>query len=233
MKTKTSLSIHQPNFIPWLGYFNKIKESDVFIILDTVQYPRGKTIANKNKIFTKNGIHELVIPVSKKNTLEGRCLYTDVEISSEKELLKMMKTIESNYSKHPFFDETMALINKSYSIDKSFTKCNIDFIVDLSELLDITTKIKLLSTFDETLGMKNQLIRDLCNLNSANVYLSGMGAAKYNDEIYLSSYGITLMYQDYSPIPYKQLNAKESFEPNLSSIDALMNLGFDGVKRLI
>lgn len=58
------LSMHQPNFIPWIGFFDKIEKSDVFVLLDDVQYPRGKSVANRNKILGKNGVVEMVVPIS-------------------------------------------------------------------------------------------------------------------------------------------------------------------------
>ena len=61
------VSIHQPNYIPWAGYFHKIANSDVFVIFDDVQFPRGKDWIFRNKIKTESGEKWLSVPVKNKN----------------------------------------------------------------------------------------------------------------------------------------------------------------------
>lgn len=222
MQKRTVLSMHQPNFLPWTGYFNKIKKSDVFVILDNVQIPRGKSIANRNFIKTSQGKQEVIVPVKKPSGFEGKVTYDMVEVADNKWLKKFLNTIRLNYNKAEYFDKYFPEISTIFS-ESGFCKMNIDFITFVLSELDIKTELKFLSHQKEELGQKNELIVNLCKKYGANVYLSGEGARKYNDEKYLKEHGIDLEYQDFTPPVYDQLY--NDFIPNLSVLDLLMNQG--------
>ncbi|MCF8307719.1 MAG: WbqC family protein [Bacteroidales bacterium] len=216
------LSIHQPNFLPWIGYFDKIKKSDVFVILDEVQIPRGKSVANRNKIKTPQGEMELVVPISKPKGNEGKITYLMARIADDKWTKKALKAIEHNYSKSPFFDKYFSIIKELFS-QGDFCQMNVDFIKYVVKELEINTEIELLSQQKGEFGNKNELIVNLCRHFDANVYLSGKGAKKYNDTSYLNRFDIQLEYQEFEHPVYDQLHGK--FIPYLSVLDLLMNHG--------
>jgi len=216
------LSIHQPNFLPWIGYFDKINKSDVFVILDEVQLPRGKSVANRNKIKTPQGEMELVVPISKPKGNEGKVTYREARIADGKWAKKALKAIELNYSKAPFFDKYFSVIKDLFS-KGDFCQMNVDFIKYVVKELEINTEIELLSRKEGEYGNKNDLIVNLCRHFDANVYLSGKGAQKYNDPLYLKQYGIKLEYQEFEHPVYTQLHGE--FIPYLSVLDLLMNHG--------
>src|SRR5215216_4803864 len=94
------VSIHQPNFLPWLGYFDKLLKSDVFVLFDDVQFPRGKTYANRVLIKTINGEAWITVPVADRGELQ---LIKDVSIAANPVWKrKLIKTLEVNYAKAPF-----------------------------------------------------------------------------------------------------------------------------------
>ena len=60
------LSCHQPQYLPWLGYFDKINKSDIFVFLDDVQYKK-REFQNRNKIRNSTGEEWLTVPVISKD----------------------------------------------------------------------------------------------------------------------------------------------------------------------
>ena len=79
----TTLAIHQPNYLPWIGYFDKMRTADVFVLLDAVQYPRARSVANRNAIRTAQGELLLTVPVSKPKGSEGKAGYREVTFADE------------------------------------------------------------------------------------------------------------------------------------------------------
>ena len=224
MGKKKIFSVHQPNFIPWLGYFDKINNSDVFIILDDVLIPRGTSVANRNKILSNNGIIELTFPISHPKGNNRLTSYKDILFVDEKSKQKIFKTIQSTYLKAPFYKKVITLLEEVFNED-SFCKMNITYIRKVCELLNINTEIILMSDL-KTDGQKNELIVGLGKLINGDVYLSGTGAKSYNDEAFFNANGIELVYQNYKPENYIQFNSTESIA-YLSSLDYLFNKGFN------
>jgi len=217
--------MHQPNFIPWIGYFHKIRKSDVFVLLDEVQIPRGKSVANRNKIKSAQGELELVVPLAKEKGYEGKITYTMARIADQKWQKKALKAVELNYSKAPYFDRYFPIIKELFNYN-DFCSMNVGFIRFVVKELDIDTPLNLLSEIDGKLGNKNELIVNLCRRFDANVYLSGKGASKYNDPDYLNDNGVKLEYQEFEHPVYRQLHG--DFIPYLSVLDLLMNHGPEG-----
>lgn len=216
------VSIHQPNYIPWIGYFYKIFKSDYFVILDVVQYPRGKSFAARNKIKTSNGVTFLTIPISIPKGEDGKVKYTDVKFANTKWKRKHLKTVELNYKKAKYFDEVFPIYRDVIGSAKDFTAMNIELIKKISNYLNIDTKIILLSELLEKFGQKTQLIIDICKKLNANVYLSGTGGGRvYNEEDKLNDNGIELEYSKFQHPKYSQLWG--GFESHLSIIDILFN----------
>jgi len=223
MKKEIVFSVHQPNFLPWLGYFNKIAESDVFVILDDVLIPRGTSIANKNRILTSNGILELTFPISHPKGNNRLTAYKDVLFVDDKSKQKILKTIQSSYSKSPFYDEVYPFIEQVFEAN-SFCELNETFIIELCKKFELKTQILKMSDL-EVEGAKNELIVGIGKKVEGTVYLSGTGAKSYNDPAYFKEHNIELIYQNYSPLEYTQYNSKV-FNKNLSVIDYLFNQGF-------
>jgi hypothetical protein len=217
------LSMHQPNFLPWIGLFHKIAKSDVFIILDTVQFPRGKTIANRNSIKTPNGAFELVVPISKPKGNNGKVSYREIGFGNSKWMDKILKTIEMSYKKAPYFREYNAYLQQLFTIN-NFAALNIKFIKDTASFLNISTDIKLLSDLKiPEWEDKNAFIANLARQNDCNIYLSGQGGKKYNNKEHLQQKGISLKYNTFAPFQYSQLHGE--FIPFLSVIDLIFNMG--------
>ena len=225
------LSVHQPNFIPWVGYFHKIACSDTFIILDQVQFPRGKSVANRNKINSSKGILDLVVPLSKIKGNEGKVNYNQILFADKNWHNKILKTIYYSYSKTKYFDEVYEWLQSIFHIN-NFCEMNVRFITDLCNKFQLKTKIILQSQIYYDFNLKNNdLIIQLCKITEANTYLSGHGAKAYNDNKIYESHSIKLIYTEFVHPIYPQNS--DDFESHLSVLDMLFNLGFEETRLLL
>jgi WbqC-like protein family len=217
------LAIHQPNYLPWVGFFDKLRRSDVFVLLDEVQYPRGRSVANRNRIRTANGALMLTVPVSTPQGSQGKALYREIRFADLAWRRKHLRTIDQAYSRARHFDrlypELRALIER---ID-SFCDLNVALIRWMADSLGIATRIALMSELGSDFGSQNQLIIKLATATGCTEYLSGAGGAAYNDAALLAEAGVTLRYQDFQAPRYPQLG--EGFLPDLSALDMLLNCG--------
>jgi len=218
------MAMHQANYIPWIGYFHKMAHADVFVYLDTVQYPRGRSFSARNKIKSPNGEIFLTIPISVPKGKEHKVLYTEIEFADHKWKEKHKKTIQLNYKKAPFFDEIFPLYTQEIDRSSTLLELNINLIEAIATYLNINNQRLKLSEILSTFGQKTDLIIDICKATDADIYLSGTGGGKeYNDETKLKANDIKLIYDEFQHPVYKQLWS--DFIPNLSILDLLFNRG--------
>jgi hypothetical protein len=219
----TTLAIHQPNYLPWIGYFDKMRTADVFVLLDDVQYPRSRSVANRNTIRTAQGELLLTVPVSKPKGSEGKAGYREVAFADEGWRRKHLRTIEQAYRRAPHFERLFPALEGIITEGRSFCDLNVALIRWMAGELSIKTPTPLMSELRDDFGRSNEMIVELCRATSAEVYLSGTGAGAYNDPDRLAAEGIELRYQDFHHPTYPQLG--EGFLPNLSALDMLLNCG--------
>lgn len=224
-------AVHQPNYVPWLGYFHKLAAADVFVYLDAVQFPRGQSFAARNRIKTPNGVAWLTVPVSVPKGREGKATYREVELVEPRWRDKHMKTVEQSYGRAPYFDDVFELYRTGLEAGGSFLDVNLALLEGFADYLGIDTRRVVLSELLPEFGQKTELIVDVCNSLGADEYLSGSGGgAEYTDEERLAEEGIGLRFDTFEPGEYPQLGG--DFEPGLSALDALMNCG-PGARELI
>jgi len=215
------LSVHQPQYLPWLGYFDKIAKSDCFVFLDCVQYKK-REFQNRNKIRTRDGWIWLTVPVISKS--KGFQLINEVLINNSIGWQnKHLKSIICCYKNAKYFNEHIGFFENIYN--KKFEKLidiNLAIIYYLLEQFSIKTKI----FFESSLSIstkKTQRIIDICKKLNADTYLSGIGGKDYLDEELFEKENIKLIYQDFKHPVYKQ--CYEPFIPYMSAIDFLFNCG--------
>ncbi|MGI9611455.1 MAG: WbqC family protein [Acidimicrobiales bacterium] len=220
-------AVHQPNYLPWLGYFSKIAASDVFVFLDTVQFPRGRNFSVRNRVKTANGSVYLTLPVSVPKGSNGRVTYNEVTLADPNWRTKHLKTIELAYKKAPFFNEVFDLYGEAVEgIDPAgrLVDLNLRLIDMVMTYVGIETSTVRLSELDADFGAKSQLIVDIGTSLGATTYMSGTGGGRdYNDEQLLAENAIDLRYSTYQPAEYPQLWGE--FERSLSVLDILFNCG--------
>jgi len=213
------LSAHQPAYLPWLGYFDKIARSDVFIYLDSVQFEKNSFI-NRNQIKTPQGPLWLTIPVKTKGHTSTTLRSTEID-DVQPWRTKHLKSIQMNYRKAPRFEERFpkleALIRMPESNLAEYCFQQLHFWL---QELSIDTQVVRSSglSFESA---KSNLILDLCRHFSAGHYLSGALGREYLIEDDFNKAKIVVNYQDFTSQMHAQLWG--DFIPNLSILDWWMN----------
>ncbi len=225
------VSIHQPNFIPWLGYFSKIKQSDKFIILDTVdlQIGNANSITTRSRIKTQQGELWLTIPIKKSESKIIHHIQIDNKQPWQK---KMLKSIQMSYSKAPEFASIFPFFERLINNNtESLSELNTSIIIAIAQWLKIDTPIIIASTLPAVSDDKNYRLIELIKSVEGTTYLSGNGARQYNDEAAYNANGIKLTYTAFKPLEYAQLHG--DFIPGLSILDLMMNLPKSEIQNML
>ncbi len=223
------VSINQPAYLPWLGYFHRIAISDVHVILDHVQFEKN-SFTNRNKIRTKEGWSLLTVPVQTKGKF-GALQINELEIARNTNWQKKHKTsIMLNYSKAPFFDEYFPFFESVYSKEwDKLSKLLNEINLYLLKCLGINKKILYSSQLD-VMGQKSDLVLNICRKTEATTYLSGSLGRNYLQTDQFEQQHISICYHDYQHPVYKQVY--KGFQPHMSIIDLLFNHGDKGLEIL-
>lgn len=215
------VAIHQPNFIPWIGYFYKINHCDVFVLLDDVQYTKNSLI-NRNKIKNTEGEQWVTMPVLHSGNFGQNINETHLMLF-EKHYNKFIRTIQTYYSKAPYFEEVMPLlVINDFSCD-ILSVLNEQLIRRVAHYLEISTPIKKSSELHGVEGSSTNRLISICKLFGADKYLAGFGGKNYQEDTLFYQAGIEPCVSSFTYPHYEQLHG--SFVPNLSVLDVLMNNG--------
>lgn len=232
MQRNLIVSIHQPNYMPWIGYFNKIKQSDLFVFFDDVQFERGKTYTSRTRI-NNQGIEQwLTVPIlGKGNLLDIKDTKCD---NNQNWQVKHLKTIESIYKKSKYFNEVYSILEPVLVADKEFiADYNIQLIESILNYLDFDVKCVRSSSLDISNKQGLEKIISILQKLNATSYISGSGAGskRYIDESQFDKANIKLLWQQFKSSSYLQLKTNE-FIPNLSIIDLLFSQGKNSINFL-
>ena len=224
------VAIHQPNYLPWIGFFQKIAAADIFVILDVAKFTKNGII-HRNKIRTKEGWIWLTIPIE--NKYKGVAI-KDVYLPEDRKWWgKHWRLIMGNYGRAKYFAEYKEFFEKIYSEKKhiKLQELNEAIIFYLFECFDIHPKIIRSSelNLDSSLA-KTNLNLEIVKKVGGDIYISGMGGKKYLEEEKFEKEGIEIKYFEFRPFEYPQ--RWEGFEPYMSAIDLLFNVG-EKAKELI
>lgn len=225
------IGIHQPNCWPWAGYFDKIARSDIFVLLDNTQLIKtGGSWVNRVRLIISGQATWMTVPVIRPHGVQ---LIKDVMINESTPWRdKLLKTIQMNYTRAPFFKQVFPLVEELISnpTDK-LAEHNETSIRAITNALGLdTSKLVLGSSLDVTGTGTNLLVSMTLAVNGTS-YLCG-GGATYQEDDKFAQAGIELIYQQFKHPVYPQVNTKE-FIPGLSIIDALMNCGIEGTRKLL
>lgn len=222
--------IHQPDFMPYLGFFHRLLYADLFVILDNVQFVRGSNSWHcRDKIKTSNGEKWITISVEKckQNTSINEVIISNKINWRENHLNQII----TNYKDALFFKEIFEYINELYSFEcEKMIDFNLKSIKMLMKLLNINIEIKLASSLDAK-GKNNELLVSLIKEVKGQNYLSGLGAKEYYDPLVYENEGVNVIFQDFKHPVYPQLFGE--FIPYLSSIDLLFNCGIEESRRIL
>jgi hypothetical protein len=226
------VAIHQPHYLPWLGYLDKLDSADVFIVLDTVQFKKHEW-QNRNRIRTKDSWQWLTVPIV--DRFPERI--DRVEINGRTDWQrKHAQALRLHYGSAPHWasagPELTALLQKEWT---RLCDLNLAVLDLLCRSLAITTPRRLASTLQAREEPTDRLI-DLCRAVGGTVYLAGQGAARpqgaesYMDFGRFSRAGIQVQVQDYRHPEYPQRYTP--FVSHLAVVDLLFNCGPESLQIL-
>lgn len=227
------VAIHQPNFLPWLGYFAKIAASDVFIVMDNAQFPKkGGSWSNRVKLRVAGNAAWVTVPIVR--AYHGVRTVHEMQIDNGSPWRgKLLKTIRMNYAQAPFIDSVFPLLEKIISFEtESLAEFNLFGIRTIGETLGLhTSRLAIGSTLSVT-GAATDLLIDMVKAVAGTTYLCGGGASGYQDDDAFGRAGIRLQYQSFVHPEYGQ-GRGVAFQPGLSIADALMWCGVEGTGGLL
>jgi hypothetical protein len=214
-------AIHQPQYVPYLGFFHKLAHADVLVVLDTVQFQKNG-LQNRNKIKSAKGWQWLTVPVSHGH--DSKIL--DVQIGDHgKFARKHWSTLQSNYGRAPHFawaaERLRPVLEATWT---HLSPLNIQLARVACELLEIKAPHVLASDLPSE-GESSALLISLCKAVGADAYLSGPGGRGYMDLDLFERAGIQVLWQEFVPPTYPQVFPEAGFVPNLSILDILFNCG--------
>lgn len=222
------VGIHQLHYLPWLRYVHKIACSDVFVILDNIQYNKNGH-QNRNRIKTPQGALTLTVPVFDHfaQSLDS------VRIDNKRNwAAKHWRSIEQNYRRAPYFERYAPALSAFYQRPwERLNELNRPMLAYFLEALEIKTPVLYASDLDVP-GEATTRLANLIRAAGGSAYLTGAYALEvYLDAEELAAAGITLEIQTWNAIAYPQ--AHGPFIPDLSIVDLLMQCGPQSRKVLL
>lgn len=214
-------AIHQPNFFPWLGYFDKIRQADIFVFLDGVAYPKSGSGSgswcNRSRVLINKEAKWLGCPIRKEHGIQ---LIHHVQIDDRQPWRKkMLKTLEYNYCHAHNYEKAMELLQPLILFETdNLAEFNIHAIKTIAKYLSLEIIFKRQSELPVA-GHSNELLVNIVKNADASVYLCGGGASEYQNDTYFESKGIEVKYQNFQS---KSYDTDNSHLLGLSIIDYLM-----------
>ena len=226
------VTIHQPEHLPWLGFFNKLSKAELFVILDSVQFEKNY-FQNRNRIIGSNGAQYVGIPVNMTGHMGGTIATTEIAVKSNPTWKrKYLNTIKMGYAKHPFFEDVYPILENAINMDTGYiADINIAIFREFAKKMGFQPKY-IRSSRLEISGLKSELILDICKYVGATTYIAGPSGRDYLDMKTFEDANIEVVFNDYHHPVYPQKKTTE-FIPYMSALDLFMNCGFEEGKRII
>jgi hypothetical protein len=226
------VAIHQPNYLPWLGYFYKVARADVFVFLDDVQFSKG-SYTNRVQILSPGGAKWLTVPVkaSLGDTIR------ELKVGRPDWMPSHLDTLAGMYRAAPAFravwPEVRAMILAAVADD--LATVNIQLVTALSDRLGFRCRFVRSSDFSLSAASDERLVEIALKLSPGCSYLSGAGAAKYQDPEKFRAAGLGFEYSRFVHPPYAQSAhpGLPGFVPGLSVLDAVFHLGWEPTADMI
>ena len=220
------IAIHQPQYLPWLGYLDKIDKADVFVILDNVQFKKNEW-QNRNRIKTAQGCQWITVPVLYRFPEKINEVMVNNKASWSR---KHLQALITNYSKSPYFDNYKSFFEDIFSRNwDRLVDINIEIIKFLISALGLNTKLVMASDLQLREGQTERLI-DICKMLNGDKYLAGKDGSSYMNLELFDKEGIETIFQEFKHPVYDQLFG--DFEPCMSAIDLLFNCGNNSLEIL-
>ncbi len=216
------LAAHQPQYLPWLGYFDKLDRADLFVLLDDVQFKKNEW-QNRNRIPNGTGWAYLTVPVRHRFP---QAIH-EVAIAGQGWQKAHRRTLEQTYAKSPFIGVEQPLLDLLYTRTWNFlVDLNVCCVERLAKRFDIRTPIHRSSEDPSLPAHPDHRLIALCKLYGADTYLAGPGGRSYMDLSLWEKAGISVVFQSFHHPVYPQ--GKGTFLPGMCALDLLFRLGGEG-----
>jgi hypothetical protein len=230
-----TIAIHQPNFFPWLGFFDKLVRADRLVLLDNVQYQKkGGTWSNRVRICVSGEARWLTAPVDR--AYHGVRSISQMRFAESEWRERIIATVRQTYQRARHFDEMAALVEPFIrNPAQSVSSYNETAIAGIAQALGIRPE-KIIRATDLTglSGTATELLVSIVKAAGGNAYLSGDGAGGYQHEEAFLQAGVQLRMQQFRHPTYRQIGAQSTaFQPGMSVIDVLANIGVAGTRELL
>jgi hypothetical protein len=221
-------SIHQPNFFPWMGFFDKVFKCDSFVFLTSSFRSKDDKFLTRTKILDDSTSKYLSIPLGVKQIPIKDLLMPN----GKKWKIKTLNIINNSYHNSKFYEPIVSdveflIMNES----EYFSDYSINIVNFLLEKLNIDTEIFIDTDFDKDFGVSNERNIAICKEINATTYLSGIGAKAYNNANLFKINNLDLVYQNFSQPIYSQ-NSNQ-FIAGLSIMDAIFNCGYEKTEKIL
>ena len=216
------VAAHQPNFAPWLGFFDKAVAADVLVLLDTVQFIK-RGYQNRTRIKNSAGPQWLTVPVVSKGRYDQATL--DVEVDETARWRPVhLRTVRTALAKAAHRDALLDLVEPIYAQEAHrLVELNLAVLRAVVCGLGIGTRLVLASELELT-GSSTELMVSLTRAVGGHVYLSGPTGRRYLEPARFAEAGLELRYHAFTPFEYPQQHG--AFVPGLSCFDYIANCGF-------
>lgn len=221
------VAIHQPQYLPWLGYFDKIIKADAFCFLDNVQYKKNEW-QNRNRIKTAQQQQWLTVPVRYSFGQKISEIKINNAVNWQR---KHLQALITNYKKAPYFDKYVNIFETVYSKHwELLPELNIYLINQICRLLNLEDKQTVLASNLNLSDDPTGRLIDICKAVGADTYLAGQDGANYMDLEQFDQHGIKIIVQKFKHPLYPQLFGE--FVSHLSIVDLLFNCGPESMQRI-
>lgn len=219
-------AIHQPNYLPWIGFFNKIHRSDVFVFMDDAEYSSGSWL-DRNRVKTPDGWTWLTVPVQK-----SKGLIKEAQINQQQDWRSdHWKTFTHNYGGAEYFENWRPFLEETYDREWEYLyPLDRHLIEGICDRVGIDYEFVDASTLNVD-AKASERLAELCNVVDADTYLCGMGADDYMEDDVFYQRGISVTYQDFDHPTYEQ--RFDEFVPNMTFLDAVLNIGSEAAHELV
>jgi hypothetical protein len=213
--------------LPWIGYFDKIDQSDIFCFLDNVQFKKNEW-QNRNRIKTHQGWQWLTVPVIQRFPQNINEVRINNRVNWRRKHLAALKI---HYGKAPYFNNYIDLFETAYAKNwDHLAQLNIYLVQQICKILDIGRKPMVLASHLSPGSDPTGRLIDIVQSLKGDTYLAGRGGANYMRRSEFDNRNIEVVFQHFVPPAYPQCYGR--FQPNLSIIDLLFNCGPESIRLI-
>ena len=222
------VAIHQPNYLPWCGFFAKAAAADCFIVLDDVVMPNSRSYLSRTQIMGPSAPQWLSLPILR----GGRSLIAEASFAGTDWRARHLRTLQARYGHVAHGSRILTRLSPHFTDPEThLASFNLSLLRTLLSLLGVETPLVRASQLAVP-GQGSRHLLDLVRAAGGSAYLSGPSGRSYLDEKLFTQFGIPIHYGHYESTPYAQ-HGSQHFVPGLSIVDALCNIGVDAVRETL